>query len=325
MSKNKNRRKSPRRAPKRKRELKQRSADKTARKSRRKKEADVALHTAKVNRDLLSFGNCYGWPDFVDRGYYVDRPFTCRDCGSDEAWRATQQKWWYEVAKGDLWTTAVRCAACRKKERQRKSEARQEQLLGTHGQLTSCGQIRELFAMGHSKQTASEMITYLDSDCLDVVRSALKKLQLWRAQESIDAVVALAERVFLDDHLQPAVPNVSATLRVLDLSDHEEWAIDTFFAARDVYKRHYILAFCGSFEYASIRKRLIAEWQNERDSALKHSLMKADLAFRNSQFEMIRRGLKDDCPEVEKRARINRDTARRFGNFDQRIAGVADD
>jgi len=47
--------------------------------------------------------------------YYIDKPFTCRDCGVEEIWTAEQQKWWYEVAKGHIDSTAVRCRACRKK------------------------------------------------------------------------------------------------------------------------------------------------------------------------------------------------------------------
>ena len=47
--------------------------------------------------------------------YYVDKPFVCRDCGAEEIWTARQQKWWYEVAKGHIDSTAVRCRPCRKK------------------------------------------------------------------------------------------------------------------------------------------------------------------------------------------------------------------
>jgi predicted RNA-binding Zn-ribbon protein involved in translation (DUF1610 family) len=79
---------------------------------------------APVNYDLLAPRRSYGTPDFVARGYYEDRPFTCRDCGKKEVWRATQQKWWYETAKGDWDTTAVRCRQCRRKERERKAQAR---------------------------------------------------------------------------------------------------------------------------------------------------------------------------------------------------------
>lgn len=45
--------------------------------------------------------------------YYEDRGFTCIDCGQAEVWTAADQKWWYEVAKGPIFSTAIRCAACR--------------------------------------------------------------------------------------------------------------------------------------------------------------------------------------------------------------------
>ena len=64
--------------------------------------------------------------------YYVDIEFTCKDCGSQEVWTAEQQKWYYEVAKGSLYATAVRCRDCRnkikeQKERQRKQMVEAEQ------------------------------------------------------------------------------------------------------------------------------------------------------------------------------------------------------
>ena len=37
-----------------------------------------------VNEELLTPYNSYGAPDFVRRGFYVDRPFRCVDCGKDE-------------------------------------------------------------------------------------------------------------------------------------------------------------------------------------------------------------------------------------------------
>jgi len=46
--------------------------------------------------------------------YYIDRPFICRDCGKEQIWLAAQQKWWYEVIKGSIYSTAVRCLACRR-------------------------------------------------------------------------------------------------------------------------------------------------------------------------------------------------------------------
>lgn len=77
-----------------------------------------------VNSSLLRPTNSYSTPDYVGRGYYVDRSFRCKDCGKEEIWTATQQKWWYEVAKGDVFTAAIRCRPCRRRERERKEIAR---------------------------------------------------------------------------------------------------------------------------------------------------------------------------------------------------------
>jgi hypothetical protein len=71
-----------------------------------------------VNPELLRPYNSYGVPVFVSLGYYVDYAFVCRDCGRDQVWRAAQQKWWYEIAKGQVYSMAVRCRSCRAKDRQ---------------------------------------------------------------------------------------------------------------------------------------------------------------------------------------------------------------
>lgn len=81
------------------------------------------IGTEPVTPALLRRNNSYGVPDFVQRGYYQDRPFRCKDCGVEEVWTAAQQRWWYEIAQGDVWTVAVRCRPCRQQERARKTEA----------------------------------------------------------------------------------------------------------------------------------------------------------------------------------------------------------
>jgi len=78
-----------------------------------------------VNPSQLRPTNSYGTPDFVSRGYYIDFPFRCKDCGKAEVWTPTQQRWWYEVAKGDVWTVATRCRPCRKRELLRRTTARE--------------------------------------------------------------------------------------------------------------------------------------------------------------------------------------------------------
>lgn len=79
---------------------------------------------APVNAEALAPFNSYGWPAFLERGTYLDVPFTCQGCGAPQVWTATQQKWWYEVAKGYVYSTAKWCRACRRKDQQRRDTAR---------------------------------------------------------------------------------------------------------------------------------------------------------------------------------------------------------
>ncbi|WP_375314969.1 MULTISPECIES: zinc-ribbon domain containing protein [unclassified Schlesneria] len=51
--------------------------------------------------------------------YYEDTRFQCIDCGLFSIWTAKQQQWWYEVAKGSMYSIAVRCRECREKLRDR--------------------------------------------------------------------------------------------------------------------------------------------------------------------------------------------------------------
>ena len=60
---------------------------------------------------------------YSPRLYYEDLEFKCRDCRKREVWTAEQQQWWYEVAKGPVQSTAIRCRACR--------EARRASVKGT--------------------------------------------------------------------------------------------------------------------------------------------------------------------------------------------------
>ena len=90
-------------------------ARKAALKAQQKK---PVLNKAPVNQEALAPNNSYG-PDFVLRGYYLDFPFECMDCGKQEVWTAAQQKWWYEVAKGNVYAFARRCRTCRRRKREK--------------------------------------------------------------------------------------------------------------------------------------------------------------------------------------------------------------
>jgi len=54
--------------------------------------------------------------------FYDDSPFICVDCGKEENWTAKQQQWWYEVAKGSIYSRAIRCRVCRRAHRAKRKE-----------------------------------------------------------------------------------------------------------------------------------------------------------------------------------------------------------
>ncbi len=83
-----------------------------------------------INTTMFPSSDSYRAPEFVVRGHYLPHPFQCKNCGKEEIWTAAQQKWWYEKALGNWSAVAVRCRACRTKERTRKAEARGASLAG---------------------------------------------------------------------------------------------------------------------------------------------------------------------------------------------------
>lgn len=52
--------------------------------------------------------------------FYVDKPFSCQDCKAVEIWTAKNQKWWFEIVKGNIDSTAINCLSCRIKRRTEK-------------------------------------------------------------------------------------------------------------------------------------------------------------------------------------------------------------
>jgi len=75
-----------------------------------KSNGGVRLNKSSVAADpkeLIHNNSCF-LPQF-----YIDVAYSCVDCGSKELWTAKQQKWWYEIAKGNINSGAVRCLSCR--------------------------------------------------------------------------------------------------------------------------------------------------------------------------------------------------------------------
>ena len=90
------------------------------------------LGLAPINREKLHSRSVFG--SFLQSTFhgcfYLDYEFNCKDCGKVEVWTGRQQKWWYEVARGEMEQTAVRCRSCRQKENRRRDEARRVHLEG---------------------------------------------------------------------------------------------------------------------------------------------------------------------------------------------------
>jgi hypothetical protein len=113
-----------------KRDAREAEAMRERERERAKAQRELAKKHVLVNPDNLAPDNSYGTPDFVKRGYYIDMPFNCKSCGVAQVWTETQQKWWYEAAKGDVWSVAVMCRPCRRKEQARRAAAREVHLAG---------------------------------------------------------------------------------------------------------------------------------------------------------------------------------------------------
>lgn len=123
------------------RELRQRRKEKHKEKAIALKQdqapGKIPVNAVRCNPEALAPSSSYYTVlPFVDRGYYIDLPFQCVECQKQEIWMATQQQWWYEVAKGNVLSFAVRCRACRQMERNRKIEARRVHLEGLARKLS---------------------------------------------------------------------------------------------------------------------------------------------------------------------------------------------
>ena len=96
----------------------------------RRKRLGVALADRAV---LATHNNASFYPE-----YYVDKPFICDRCGASEVWTAEQQKWWYEVAHGSIYSGANTCRKCRQVQRAQVAndpmhvQAEQLRALGAH-------------------------------------------------------------------------------------------------------------------------------------------------------------------------------------------------
>lgn len=69
-------------------------------------------HPSAIPADSAKLDHINTYGELPD--YYIDQHFICRNCGKREIWKARDQKWYYEEAKGHIDAVAVECHDCRK-------------------------------------------------------------------------------------------------------------------------------------------------------------------------------------------------------------------
>jgi len=84
-------------------------------------EDKIPIDTILIDPDLINLGGSYLKPTC-----FQDQPFVCQDCGSDENWKAIDQAWYFETTFAPYYSKAIRCRACREREKERKQLARKE-------------------------------------------------------------------------------------------------------------------------------------------------------------------------------------------------------
>lgn len=103
---------------------KRREVERKRREAEERERRGEAIKSAlPVDRDAIGPCGSYDPPAFITRGFYLDTPFICVSCGSEGVWTAERQKWWYEVARGSVYSTASRCRSCRREAREHRGKA----------------------------------------------------------------------------------------------------------------------------------------------------------------------------------------------------------
>ena len=132
---------------------------------------------------LAAFNSTYGdLPTF-----YVDVAFRCRDCGEEEVWTARQQRWWYETIGASIFSSAVRCHACRRELR------RQRERPGADRLRQETAALRALADQPADELAWALIEAGLASKWSGVRAVALETLGYWRSDAAIERLRAIAE------------------------------------------------------------------------------------------------------------------------------------
>lgn len=159
--------------------------------------------------------------------FYLDREFTCRDCGAEETWTAKQQKWWYEVIGARIESNAVRCRTCRAKRRETLQRSRAAPGADRIGEISR--RLRQVADAEPNPETRALALQSMESKHWGLRILAINALGRWGSE---DDVVRL--RALIDERGWPGHAGATVVARALGphlRHPHDDaWAIETCLA-----------------------------------------------------------------------------------------------
>lgn len=199
--------------------------------------------------------------------HYVDRSFNCRDCGEACVWTAKQQKWWYETARGNINSTAVRCQACRSKHRAQVSSSSQGQGADLLGETVRW--LRSVRAHKQDATTVARVEELLTSKWDSLRQLAIEVLGRWERPQDFARLLAMAQDESLDKFDVTRRAAVHALVPQLQHPRDDAWVLEACVTQRRLW--HPASAFVRHIDNKSLNQFLAGEVQRDASARLVNS------------------------------------------------------
>ena len=199
--------------------------------------------------------------------HYVDRSFNCRDCGEACVWTAKQQKWWYETARGNINSTAVRCLACRRKHQAQVNSSSQGQGADLLGETVRW--LRGVRAHKQDAATVARVEELLTSKWDSLRQLATEVLGRWERPQDFARLLAMAQDESLDKYDVTRRAAVQALVPQLQHPRDDAWVLEACVTQRRLW--HPASAFVRHIDNKSLNQFLADEVQRDASARLVNS------------------------------------------------------
>ncbi|QIL82503.1 hypothetical protein G7047_23125 [Diaphorobacter sp. HDW4A] len=198
---------------------------------------------------------------------YVDKAFTCIDCGVQQVWTAKQQLWWYEIAKGNPYTAAVRCRPCRK------LHAEQLKAMQSHPGANKLGEevawLKSLKSEPSDPAKINRLNAALDGRHDSVRKVAVDAIAQWQRPQDEPRLRALVDRPFRG-YSNPLHEAAARALLPLLRHPHDEaWVLEQFAMNHNAARP--FMEFARAMPDAALHRALMLEAENSDQRRL-HNL-----------------------------------------------------